>query len=113
MLIEFAIGDAYGAGFEYGDPQAIRTKNDLSHYVKHPRHPLPPGHYTDDTQMSLAIAEAMVSGEDWSPRALADRFVAAFKRDRREGYAQGFYHFLCGVEDGEEFLRRIRPDSDK
>lgn len=113
MLIELAIGDAYGAGFEYADPTPPDRVNDLSRYVKHPRHPLPPGSYTDDTQMSLAIAEAIVSGEPWTREMLARRFVEVFKRDPREGYAQGFYHFLCEVSDGEEFLRKIRPDSDK
>jgi ADP-ribosylglycohydrolase len=44
---------------------------------------------------------------------LAQRFVAAFQRDPREGYASGFYAFLQVVRDGAEFLARIQPDSDK
>ncbi|MBA2392487.1 MAG: ADP-ribosylglycohydrolase family protein [Ktedonobacteraceae bacterium] len=113
MLLELAIGDAYGAGFEYADKELIRRQNDLSRYVKHPKHNIQPGAYTDDTQMSLAIAEAIVSGESWEPLMLALRFVEAFKRDPREGYAGGFYHFLQNVRDGEQFLRDIRPASDK
>ena len=113
MLLELAIGDAYGAGFEYVDTEMIRRQNDLSGYVKHPRHTIQPGSYTDDTQMSLAIAEAIVSGEPWEPIMLARRFVDVFKRDPREGYARGFYHFLQNVHDGEQFLRDIRPASDK
>jgi len=38
MLLELAIGDAYGAGFEYVDAEMIRRQNDLSGYVQHPRH---------------------------------------------------------------------------
>jgi hypothetical protein len=53
MLLELAIGDAYGAGFEDVDAEMIRQQNDLSGYVKHPRHHIQPGCYTDDTQMSL------------------------------------------------------------
>ncbi len=113
MLLELAIGDAYGAGFEYVDSNVIRQFNTLERYVKHPRHHIVPGHYTDDTQMSIAVAEAMLSGEAWTPRLLADRFVHAFKRDPREGYAQGFYQFLKQVKDGEQFLAQIRPDSEK
>ncbi len=71
MLLELAIGDAYGAGFEYADTETIRLHNNLSRYVKHPRHNIRPGCYTDDTQMSLAIAETMVSGEPWKPAVLA------------------------------------------
>jgi ADP-ribosylglycohydrolase len=44
---------------------------------------------------------------------LAQQFVTVFKRDPREGYAQGFYHFLIDIEDGTDFLARIKPGSDK
>lgn len=113
MLMELAIGDAYGAGFEYSPDEFVAKYNDLSAYRKHPRHGIRPGCYTDDTQMSLAIAELMVSGDGWSERGLAERFVQVFKRDKREGYAGGFYDFLCSVKNGQEFLSRIQPDSDK
>ena len=113
MLVELAIGDAYGAGFEYTDRDFVDRFNDLSQYVKHPRHAIAPGRYTDDAQMSLAIAEAIVSGDEWTPLMLAERFVEAFKRDSREGYASGFYQFLTNVEGGEQFLKEIKPDSDK
>lgn len=113
MLLELAIGDAYGAGFEYADAEIIRQYNNLSRYVKHPRHNIQPGCYTDDTQMTLAIAEAIVAGESWKPSVLAHKFVEVFQRDPREGYASGFYHFLLHVHDGEQFLREIKPTSDK
>src|SRR5438270_1162727 len=95
MLLELAVGDAYGAGFEYAAPEAVRAHNKAAYYVQHPRHRgARPGMYTDDTQMSLAVAEALVSGERWTPENLAGRFVRAFHRDPREGYAGGFSDFL-------------------
>ena len=113
MLLELAVGDAYGAGFEYVNRQLIRQFNDLNQYIKHPRHSTKPGEYTDDTQMSLAIAEALVSGEPWTSLMLAERFVEAFKRDPREGYASSFQAFLRRIADGREFLEEIIPTSDK
>jgi ADP-ribosylglycohydrolase len=113
MLVEIAIGDAYGAGFEYVSASFVRQNNNLTGYVQHPRHKIKPGSYTDDTQMSLAIAELIVSGRDWSKENIARFFVEAFKRDPREGYASGFYRFLCEIESAEEFVARIRSDSDK
>ncbi len=113
MLVELAVGDAYGAGFEYADPPFVRRLNDLSGYVKHPWHRLKPGCYTDDTQMSLAIAELIVERTPWTPENIAERFVQAFKRDPREGYASGFRAFLKKIGDGEEFLEKIRPNSEK
>ncbi|MFN6517730.1 MAG: ADP-ribosylglycohydrolase family protein [Nostoc sp. CreGUA01] len=111
MLLELAIADAYGAGFEYADEMILN--NDLSRYVEHPRFRLIPGSYTDDTQMSIAIAEVIVAQAPWTPEVLAQSFVTAFKRDRRQGYAKNFYNFLVEIQDGEEFLTKIRPDSDK
>ncbi|MGW5382394.1 ADP-ribosylglycohydrolase family protein [Nocardia sp. NPDC003963] len=114
MLVESAVGDAYGAGFEYADARFVAQHNTLNGYVQHPRHAgIRPGAYTDDTQMSLAVAELLVSGAPWTPLNLADRFVSCFRRDPREGYAGRFYDFLLSVGDGAEFLHRIRPDSDK
>jgi ADP-ribosylglycohydrolase len=113
MLVEIAIGDAYGAGFEYVSTSFVRQNNNLTGFVQHPRHQIQPGNYTDDTQMSVAIAELIVSGQSWSKENIAGFFVEAFKRDPREGYASGFYRFLCEVGSAEEFVAKMRPDSDK
>lgn len=113
MLIEIAIGDAYGAGFENAPERVIREHNTLSGYIERLHHRTAAGSYTDDTQMSIAVAEAIISGERWTSRLLARHFVTAFKRDPREGYARGFYEFLQRVEDEDEFLRQIRPNSEK
>jgi ADP-ribosylglycohydrolase len=111
VLLELAIGDAYGAGFEFADEMIVA--NDLSQYVQHPRHDIQPGCYTDDTQMSLAIAEVLVSQEPWTEQVLAERFVRAFKRDPRVGYARKFYAFLQSIADGTEFLTQMNGTSDK
>lgn len=63
--------------------------------------------------MSLAIAEAIVADDPWTPEALAARVVVAFKRDPREGYAQRFHTFLTRIEDSRAFLALIEPTSDK
>lgn len=112
MLVELAIADAYGAGFEYAN-EMIKF-NDLSKYVQHPRHKgIRPGMYTDDTAMSIAIAELIVSGEKWTPLNIANKFVECFKRDWRDGYARGFQMFLESINSGQEFLDKIKPYSDK
>ncbi|MCT7951123.1 ADP-ribosylglycohydrolase family protein [Ancylothrix sp. C2] len=113
MLLELAIGDAYGAGFEFADPQIIKEHNNLSKYIQHPRHKIQPGCYTDDTQMSLAIAETIVFQQPWTAENLANKFVEVFKRDPREGYAGRFYQFLQKIETGQQFLEQIIGTSDK
>ncbi|WP_163835320.1 ADP-ribosylglycohydrolase family protein [Spartinivicinus ruber] len=114
MLVELAIGDAYGAGFEYVNKKVVKEHNNLQQYIQHPRHfSIKPGCYTDDTQMSLAIAELLISGEGWTPDNIANYFVNVFKRDPREGYASRFYQFLTDINDGKQFLEQIKPYSDK
>ena len=114
MLLELAIGDAYGAGFEYVKSRAyIRENNNLRGYIEHPRHKQKPGTYTDDTQMSLAIAELIVEGKSWTPETIAAKFVEVFHRDVRKGYAGGFYAFLKKTRSARDFLENIKPHSNK
>jgi ADP-ribosyl-[dinitrogen reductase] hydrolase len=114
MMVELAIGDAYGGGFEYVPAAFVAEHNTVEGYLKHPTHSgIDPGRYTDDTQMSLAIAELLADGVEWTPLNLADKFVEVYRRDPRVGYAGGFQGFLQTVTSGSQFLKGIRPDSDK
>ena len=109
-----AIGDAYGAGFEYSPPEFVAEHNTLAGYVQHPRHArVRPGQYTDDTQMTLAIAEQLLSGQDWTSENLADRFVEAYHRDPREGYSSGFHALLRANHTGAELRAALHPASDR
>lgn len=113
MIIELAVGDAYGAGFEYAHRSYVQQHNDLSRYVKRPKYSITPGFYTDDTQMSIAIAELLIAGKEWTPLNIASAFVECFRRDSREGYAGRFYQFLKNCPDGAYFLANIQPTSEK
>jgi ADP-ribosylglycohydrolase len=113
MLLEIAVGDAYGAGMEYVEADFTREHNHLRSYVEHPRHAVTPGAYTDDTQLSLAIAEAIVEGAPWTREEIADRFVGVFRRDPRVGYSQRFYDLLVTLRDGADLLARVDPRSDR
>jgi ADP-ribosyl-[dinitrogen reductase] hydrolase len=111
MLPEIAQADAYAHAFEYAPDMA--HLNVLTAYHQHPTHlKVKAGEYTDDTQMSMAVAETLL-GDDWSREAFAESFVRCFKRDQRDGYARGFQKFLEQIDDGVEFLAKIRPESNK
>lgn len=110
MLLEIAIGDAYGAGFEFSAREKILRDNDVARYAAHDLGEIAPGHYTDDTQMSIAVGEALLAGE-WTEAAFADRFVATYRRDPRPGYAKGLQKLLDEVENGDALRRRIDPSS--
>jgi len=116
MLVEIAIGDAYGAGMEYVKTAYLLANNTLKDYCKHPTHGLKPGQYTDDTQMSIAVAETLLASDDFNTLTKRDftvKFVEAFQRDPRDGYSRAFQKFLYTVKDADDFLARIQPNSKK
>lgn len=117
MLLELAIGDSYGAPFEFASVDFVTANNDGMHYAFHKRQDWDSqqglGIYTDDTQMSIALAEAMISGEPWTPMLIAGKFLDAFKRDKRNGYARHFQAFLGSISSAEEFLTKISPRSNR
>lgn len=115
MLVELAVGDAYGGAFEFTSSEFVKQHNDLSGYQDHPKwkDQNKAGCYTDDTQMTIAMVEALLSGQPLSKKLLADKIVAAFKRDPRKSYARRFGKFLEDVKDADEFLAEISPKSDK
>ncbi|WP_291727067.1 ADP-ribosylglycohydrolase family protein [Bernardetia sp.] len=113
MLLEGAIGDAYGAGFEFAEIEKIKAKNNITAYEIHPLFEEIKGKYTDDTQMSLAVAELLIEGKEWTALSIANKFVEVFKRDPRRGYAKRFYQFLYEIKDGQELLDNIHPKSER
>jgi ADP-ribosyl-[dinitrogen reductase] hydrolase len=114
MLLHLATGDAYGAGFEYVPDTVVRKNSSNLEYINHQKHiEITAGKYTDDTQMSLAIAELLIDDKEITPLALASKFTEVFHRDKRTGYAGGFYKFLSETYTGEDFLAKILPHSNK
>lgn len=111
MLIEIAIGDAYGAGFEFVEEEVIKKYNKLKSYYNSRIDNIKAGQYTDDTQMSLAIAELLLSEVEWTKENITEYFLNVFNRDKRQGYAKGFYNFLIDNNDVKSFLNNINPDS--
>ena len=116
MLLRIAQGDAYAMATEYIKlPRNQGTRDaalGFTRYLEHPTHGLKPGQYTDDTQMSIAVAETLIAG-NFSREAFADSFVRCFKRDWRNGYSKSFQLFLERVGTGGELLSKINPASDK
>lgn len=75
-----ALGDALGATTEFMTPNEIRRQYKVHRaiigggwlYLK-------PGRVTDDTEMSLCVARAIVDRQGWQLEAIADNFVSWMK----------------------------------
>ena len=113
MLSHIAVADAYGVGFEFRPPAFVAARNDLSRYYPHARYRSLHARYSDDTQMTLAIAELMVSGETWTKSRIADHFVEAFHRDPRRGYSKRFYAILQASTTGEQLIGNLTGFSER
>lgn len=115
MLVECAIGDALGAGFEFTSSYFIRDNFNSKKlaYIQHPSHEIAPGSYTDDTQMSLAIGELILDDLNWDKKTIATYFLDSFYRDVRMGYSGAFYNFLMSCNGVDRFLEKIQPHSEK
>jgi len=112
MILEAAIGDAYGSGYEYA-PDFVFEKNTLQNYLPHADGSGHFNRYTDDTQMAIGITELLLEEAEWTPLNIANKFVEVFKRDVRFGYASRFFEFLKSIETGVEFLEKIIPTSER
>lgn len=95
MILEIAIGDAYGAPFEFASTEFIEKFNDLQGYKTRKTKwgtVAGGGKYTDDTAMSIAIAEHILDGRDLTPRLFFESFVKHYHRDiprqGRAGYSK-------------------------
>ncbi|UXI68874.1 ADP-ribosylglycohydrolase family protein [Tahibacter amnicola] len=110
LLVEIAIGDAYGAGFEFCARERIVQHNTLAAYASHALGS-EAGRYTDDTQMSIAVAEVLLSEPAPGSDAFAEAFVRCYRRDPRNGYAKGLQGLLDECADGAALRQRIRPAS--
>ena len=127
MLLSIAQGDAYGMATEYIELSRDQATKDealkFERYVKHPTWDIAAGHYTDDTQMSIANAEVLLEYDFKSPPTMeaalgvgmkfANAYVRCFKRDPRRGYSRGLQSLLENVESGADFFLRVKRDSDK
>lgn len=112
MLINIAKGDAYGVGFEFVRDKDVKRYHRMSGYRKsHLMKDKESGSYSDDTQLSIAIAELMLEEEAWNAEKIADKFVEVFKRDERMGYTKGFYQMLTESSCGKDLIMKINGDS--
>jgi ADP-ribosylglycohydrolase len=116
MLYEIGLGDAYGASFEFARPDFVEAHNDGRSFLTNPVFgAIGRGKYTDDTQMSLALAEVIVNEHAMAYTAenIADSFFRVFKRDPRPGYSSYLYKVLNSSDTVEQMRGRLQPKSDR
>jgi ADP-ribosylglycohydrolase len=105
-----ALGDTYGMKYEFVEHEQNKGIEDL-YYAPHPTFTdYKQGYYTDDTQMSLANAELLLSGKTISVDSLILQWLNVFKRDPRVGYSKHMFGILNESLSPEAFLSNINPN---
>ena len=99
-LLGLAVGDALGGHFEAQDPEWIRARYPApADLIANP--PSAPWHYTDDTQMAIGVAEALLKDGAIVERSLCEAFVSNY--DASRGYGRGARIILEALREGQDY----------
>src|SRR5580692_6759264 len=100
-LLGLAVGDALGGKFEAQTADAIRARfPTVEQLIAYPQDEI---WYTDDAQMAIGVAEALVERGDVVEEVLCRAFVANYVPSR--GYGRGARAVLDAMEDGRDYRR--------
>lgn len=89
VLLGTAVGDALGVPFEtklINNPEL--TAWDGKTFLGSEHHKLQPGQYSDDTQMSLMVAESLIQHQGFNPDDLSVRYVDWMTSGRARGWGK-------------------------
>jgi poly(ADP-ribose) glycohydrolase ARH3 len=99
-LLGLAVGDALGGRFEGQSPDWIAGRFPSPEaLIAAP--PFDVLHYTDDTQMAIGVAEALVESREIREERLCHHFVANYAPWR--GYGYGARRVLEAMEEGRDY----------
>ena len=99
-LLGLAVADAVASPYEGLDAYAIhREFGGATQILREPAHA--ELSYTDDTEMTIGVAERLVADGRIDPDALADTFAVNF--DRTRGYGPGAATILVAMAEGRRW----------
>lgn len=89
VLVGTAVGDALGVPFETMDStNKLLVEWDGKTFLGSIHHNLLPAQYSDDTQMSMMVAESLIENGGVNPRDLSNRYVDWIVSGRARGYGR-------------------------
>jgi poly(ADP-ribose) glycohydrolase ARH3 len=98
-LLGLAVGDALGGKFEAQSADAIRARFASSEQlIAYPKEEI---WYTDDTQMTIGLTEALIERAEVVQEILCRAFVANYLPSR--GYGRGARAVLDAMEEGRDY----------
>lgn len=112
VLLGTAVGDALGVPFEtklanYEPLIAWDGKT----FLGSEHHKLKPGQYSDDTQMSLMVAESLLKNHGFNPDDLAERYVDWMTSGQARGYGKTTLLAVQNLLNGKHWSESGIPGS--
>ena len=118
VLSGFAVGDAFGAGIEFQDRDWIRENIDFTSFVN-VRHKVPAlridsenyriGEYTDDTEMTLGLIKALISGRPFTEKLLIKYWKQEyFGGLNAKGHGRTGHGSMRWVYSGEKTVEEVK-----
>lgn len=120
LFLGVAIGDAYGAGLEFQDRNWIRENIDFTRFINKRTDintekievftiDYKAWDYTDDAEMTVALAKAMMSGKPFTEALLVDYFTQEFDLGfRQKGYKRNGHGSMRLFFSGEKNIEEIQ-----
>ena len=122
ILLGIAIGDAFGAGVEFQDRNWIRNNVDFTKFVnargqikveEDKKEVFTKNYkawdYTDDTEMTLGIINALVSGKAFSEQLLIEKWKEEYDVGmEKKGFGRNGHGSMSWYYSGEKTIEEIR-----
>jgi len=120
LFLGVAIGDAYGAGLEFQDRNWIQEHIDFTEFVNRRsdintdkidlfKIDYKEWDYTDDAEMTIAVAKAMMSGKSFTEALLIDEFKSEYDLAfAKKGYKRNGHGAMRWYFSGEKTIEEIK-----
>lgn len=112
VLLGTAVGDALGVPFEtkLANYEPLVTWDGKT-FLGSEHHKLQPGQYSDDTQMSLMVAESLIENAGFNPEDLAKRYVDWMVSKRARGWGKTTLMAVQNLINGKSYKESGVPGS--
>jgi poly(ADP-ribose) glycohydrolase ARH3 len=111
-LLGTAVGDILGANVEFFSRAEILEKHGwLTNFLDSPARPM--GMFTDDTEMTIALASSLVALGTLDGHHCATAYAKAFIAEPKRGYGPSVSHILNMLVNGADFRttgRVVHPE---
>ncbi len=107
-----AIGDAFGVGVEFKSRFWIDENVKFDKFVnvwKGGKNNISPGTYSDDTEHTIGVVEALLSDAEFSEELLLSKFKAEYENDKKaKGYPRDGHGSIEDWYTGKKTIEEVR-----